>query len=328
VGASAPIFYYEHGANMRDEFLWVEKYRPHKIADCILPDDLKQTFQQFVNDGNIPNLLLTGTAGIGKTTVARAMLDEINADYMIINGSLEGRLIDTLRNEIRNYAGTVSFGGGRKYIILDEADYLNADSLQPGLRSFMEQYSSNCGFILTCNFKNRIIQPLHSRCSTIDFKIQKKNLGGLAVEFMKRAIWILETENIEYDKSAVAEVIKKHIPDWRRVLNEFQRYAARGKIDSGILASVDNVDIKELVKCLKNREFENMRKWVGNNSSADVNTLFRSLYDTAYDVLKQESVPQLILILADYQYKAAFVVDQEINLAACMTQIMIDCEFK
>jgi DNA polymerase III delta prime subunit len=192
----------------------------------------------------------------------------------------------------------------------------------------MEEFSSNCGFILTCNFKNRIIQPLHSRCAVVDFKIQKKNLGTLAVEFMKRAIWILETEKVEYDKGAVAEVIKKHLPDWRRVLNEFQRYAARGNIDTGILASIDNVDIKELVRCLKNREFEYMRKWIGNNSSADVNTLFRSLYDTAYDILKQDSVPQLILILADYQYKAAFVVDQEINLAACMTQIMIDCDFK
>jgi len=312
---------------MREEFLWVEKYRPHKIADCILPDDLKQTFQQFVNDGSIPNLLLAGTAGVGKTTVARAMLDEINADYLIINGSMNGN-IDTLRNEIRNYAGTVSFGGGRKYVILDEADYLNASSTQPALRNFMEEFSSNCGFILTCNFKNRIIQPLHSRCAVVDFKIQKKQLGGLAVEFMKRAIWILEAENVEYDKGAVAEVIKKHLPDWRRVLNEFQRYAARGKIDTGILASVDNTNISELVKCLKNREFENMRKWIGTNSSADVNTLFRSLYDTAYDILDQNSVPQLILILADYQYKAAFVVDQEINLAACMTQIMIDCEFK
>lgn len=312
---------------MREEFLWVEKYRPHKIADCVLPDNLKITFQKFVDDGNIPNLLLSGTAGVGKTTVARAMLDEIDADYIIINGSMNGN-IDTLRNDIRNFAATVSFGGGRKYVILDESDYLNANSTQPALRNFMEEFSSNCGFILTCNFINRIIDPLHSRCSVIEFKIGAKEKATLAKEFLSRACGILDQENVTYDKKVLAEVIMKHFPDWRRVLNELQRYAASGSIDAGILASVDNVEIKELVKYLKAREFENMRKWVGQNASMDVNVLFRRLYDAASAILKPESIPALVLALADYQYKAAFVVDQEINMSACMTQIMMDCEFK
>jgi len=312
---------------MREEFLWVEKYRPHKIADCVLPENLKNTFQKFVDDGNIPNLLLSGSAGVGKTTVARAMLDEINADYIVINGSMNGN-IDTLRNDIRNFAATVSFGGGRKYVILDESDYLNANSTQPALRNFMEEYSSNCGFILTCNFVNRIIDPLHSRCSVIEFKIDAKEKATLAKEFLLRACDILTTEGITYDKKVLAEVIMKHFPDWRRVLNELQRYAASGNIDAGILASVDNVEIKELVKYLKAREFESMRKWVGQNASMDVNVLFRKLYDSSSTILKPETIPALVLALADYQYKAAFVVDQEINLAACMTQIMMDCEFK
>jgi DNA polymerase III delta prime subunit len=311
---------------MREEFLWVEKYRPRKIADCILPEDLKSTFQQFVNDGNIPNLLLCGGAGVGKTTVARAMLEEINADYYVINGSMNGN-IDTLRVDIRNFAATVSFTGGRKYVILDEADYLT-HATQPALRNFMEEFSSNCGFILTCNFVNRIIEPLHSRCSVIEFKIGAKEKATLAKEFLARACAILDQESVGYDKKVLAEVIMKHFPDWRRVLNELQRYSARGTIDSGILASVDNVEIKELLKYLKDREFENMRKWVAQNGSMDVNVLFRKLYDAASTIMKPESIPPLVLALADYQYKAAFVVDQEINMAACMTQIMIDCEFK
>ena len=312
---------------MREEFLWVEKYRPHKIADCVLPDNLKTTFQQFVDDGNIPNLLLSGTSGVGKTTVARAMLDEIDADYIILNGSLSVNK-DALRTDIRNYAATVSFGGGRKYIIMDEADYLDANNVQPQLRNFIEEFSSNCGFIFTCNFINRIIEPLHSRCSVVEFKIGAKEKAGLAKQFMKRANFILNTENVKYESAVVAEVIMKHFPDWRRVLNELQRYGASGAIDSGILASVDNIEIKELIKYLKAREFENMRKWVGQNASMDVNVLFRKLYDAASAILKPESIPALVLALADYQYKAAFVVDQEINMSACMTQIMMDCEFK
>ena len=312
---------------MREEFLWVEKYRPRKIADCILPEDLKSTFQRFVDGGQIPNLLLSGTAGVGKTTVARAMLEEIGADYIVINGSMNGN-IDTLRTDIRNFAATVSFTGGRKYVILDEADYLNANSTQPALRNFMEEFSSNCGFILTCNFVNRIIDPLHSRCSVVEFKIGAKEKAELAKQFLARACGILDTESVPYEKKVLAEVIMKHFPDWRRVLNEFQRYAASGKIDSGILAFVDNVEIKELVKYLKNKEFESMRKWVAQNSSMDVNVLFRKVYDISSTTMKAQSIPELVLILADYQYKAAFVVDQEINIAACMTTIMMQCEFQ
>ena len=312
---------------MREEFLWVEKYRPRKIADCILPEDLKSTFQRFVDGGQIPNLLLSGTAGVGKTTVARAMLEEIGADYIVINGSMNGN-IDTLRTDIRNFAATVSFTGGRKYVILDEADYLNANSTQPALRNFMEEFSSNCGFILTCNFVNRIIDPLHSRCSVVEFKIGAKEKAELAKQFLARACGILDAESVPYEEKVLAEVIMKHFPDWRRVLNEFQRYAASGKIDSGILASVDNVEIKELVKYLKNKEFESMRKWVAQNSSMDVNVLFRKVYDISSTTMKAQSIPELVLILADYQYKAAFVVDQEINIAACMTTIMMQCEFQ
>jgi DNA polymerase III delta prime subunit len=270
---------------------------------------------------------LSGTSGVGKTTVARAMLDEIDADYIILNGSLSVNK-DALRTDIRNYAATVSFGGGRKYIIMDEADYLDANHVQPQLRNFIEEFSSNCGFIFTCNFINRIIEPLHSRCSVVEFKIGAKEKAGLAKQFMKRANFILNTENVKYESAVVAEVIMKHFPDWRRVLNELQRYGASGAIDSGILASVENIEIKELIKYLKAREFENMRKWVGQNASMDVNVLFRKLYDAASVILKPESIPALVLALADYQYKAAFVVDQEINMAACMTQIMMDCEFK
>lgn len=311
---------------MREQFLWVERYRPRKIEDCILPDELKNTFQKFVDDGSIPNLLLSGTAGVGKTTVARAMLEQINADYIVINGSMNGN-IDTLRNDIRNFAATVSFTGGRKYVILDEADYLNANSTQPALRNFMEEYSSNCGFILTCNFANRIIAPLHSRCSVVEFKINGKQKAPLAKQFMDRVNTILDTEGIEYDKKVVAELIMKHFPDWRRVLNELQRYAASGKIDSGILAQMDNLDIRELSKLLKVKDFTSMRKWVATNSSMDANMLFRKLYDVSTETMQSESIPELVLILAEYQYKAAFVVDQEINTAACLTKIMMDCEW-
>lgn len=311
---------------MREQFLWVERYRPRKIEDCILPDELKNTFQKFVDDGSIPNLLLSGTAGVGKTTVARAMLEQINADYIVINGSMNGN-IDTLRNDIRNFAATVSFTGGRKYVILDEADYLNANSTQPALRNFMEEYSSNCGFILTCNFANRIIAPLHSRCSVVEFKINGKQKAPLAKQFMDRVNTILDTEGVEYDKKVVAELIMKHFPDWRRVLNELQRYAASGKIDSGILAQMDNLDVRELSKLLKVKDFTSMRKWVATNSSMDANMLFRKLYDVSTETMQSESIPELVLILAEYQYKAAFVVDQEINTAACLTKIMMDCEW-
>ena len=312
--------------SISEEFLWVEKYRPKTIEDTVLPADLKNTFQQFVDQGNIPNLLLSGSAGVGKTTVARALLEQLGCNYIVIFGSMNGN-IDTLRTEIMSFASTVSFRGGRKYVILDEADYLNANSTQPALRNFIEEFSKNCGFILTCNFKNRIIEPLHSRCSVIDFKIGKKDMPKLASQFMKRAQNILETENIEYDRSVLAEVIQRHFPDWRRVLNELQRYSATGKIDSGILSRLEDESFAALVKTLKNKDFNTMRKWVGENSDTDSSILFRRLYDEAYSLVKANSIPQLVLILSDYQYKAAFAANQEINLAAALTHVMADVEF-
>jgi len=311
---------------MDKDFLWVEKYRPHAIADTILPAELKATFQQFVDQRNIPNLILSGSAGVGKTTVARAMLEELECDYIVINGSMNGN-IDTLRNEILNFASSVSLSGGRKYVILDEADYLNANSTQPALRNFMEEFSRNCGFILTCNFRNRIIEPLHSRCSVIDFKIVKADIPKLAGQFFKRVTGILEKEGIEFDQAVVAEVIKKHFPDWRRVLNELQRYSATGRIDSGILNNMIEVSIKDLVLMMKNKEFSNIRKWVGENSDVDLITVFRGLYDASSTILKAQSVPELILILAKYQYQAAFAADHEINLMACLTELMMELQF-
>ena len=312
---------------MREDFLWVEKFRPHTIADTVLPPNLQATFQQFVDDKNIPNLLLTGRAGVGKTTVARAMLDQLGADYIVINGSMHGN-IDTLRTDILNFASTVSFSGGRKYVILDEADYLNPNSTQPALRNFMEEYSRNCGFILTCNFKNKLIDPLISRCSVIEFAIPKEDKPKLAMRFYKRVIEILKKENVEADPKAVAGVIEKHFPDWRRVLNELQRYSVTGKIDVGILTNLQEDSFKQLVGFLKNKEFSNVRKWVGENSDVDTTTFFRKFYDQASDLMDSPSIAQLVLILAKYQYQSAFVADHEINIAACMTEVMVECTFK
>lgn len=310
-----------------ENFLWVEKYRPKKIADTILPDELKTTFAQFVANDNVPNLILTGGPGVGKTTVARAMLEEIGATYIVINGSMNGN-IDTLRNEIKNFASTVSFGGGRKYVILDEADYLNPQSTQPALRNFMEEFSANCGFILTCNFLNRIIQPLHSRCSVVQFKITSADKPKLAAQFYKRTLGILKEENVEADGKVVAELIKKHFPDWRRVLNELQRYSATGKIDNGILSNMSEESFKKLTDSLKEKDFPAMRKWVVDNLDNDPAVLYRNLFDNASDYLQAQSVPQLVLLLADYQYKSAFVADQEINVVAFLTEVMADCDFK
>ena len=312
---------------MREDFLWVEKYRPHTIADTILPPNLQATFQQFVDDKNIPNLLLTGRAGVGKTTVARAMLDQLGADYIVINGSMHGN-IDTLRTDILNFASTVSFTGGRKYVILDEADYLNPNSTQPALRNFMEEYSRNCGFILTCNFKNKLIDPLISRCSVIEFSIPKEDKPKLPMRFYKRVLEILKKENVEAEPKALAGVIEKHFPDWRRVLNELQRYSATGKIDVGILTNLQEDSFKQLVGFLKNKEFSNVRKWVGENSDVDTTTFFRKFYDQASDLMDSPSIAQLVLILAKYQYQSAFVADHEINIAACMTEVMVECTFK
>lgn len=311
---------------MREEFLWVEKYRPKAIDDCILPQELKDTFSSFVSKGEIPNLILCGTAGVGKTTVARAMLEQIDADYIVINGSMNGN-IDTLRTEIMQFASTVSFSGGRKYVILDEADYLNANSTQPALRNFMEEFSKNCGFILTCNFVNRIIDPLHSRCSVINFNISKNDLPKLAAGFFKRVIGILNNEKVEFDKAVVAELVNKHVPDWRRVINELQRYSHNGKIDAGIFVNLGEESFKTLIGFLKAKNFSEIRKWVAENADSDSSSLFRKLYDSAYIHVKPSSIPELVLILADYQYKAAFVADNEINLVAALTQIMVDVEF-
>jgi DNA polymerase III delta prime subunit len=311
---------------MLEEFLWVEKYRPVTIQDTILPENLKQTFQEFVNQGNIPNLLLSGSAGCGKTTVARAMLEELGCDYIVINGSLNGN-IDTLRNEIMQFASSVSLMGGRKYVILDEADYLNPNSTQPALRNFMEEFSRNCGFILTCNFKNRIIEPLQSRCSVVEFKIKKTDVPALAAQMMKRLCYILDTESVVYDKAVLVELIKKHYPDWRRVINELQRYSVTGKIDSGLLANITESSYKDLVRFLKEKDFTNTRKWVAENIDTDATAIFRTLYDTASQYVSKNSVPNLVLILAKYQYQAAFVSDHEINLTACLTEMMIDLEY-
>ena len=312
---------------MRDDFLWCEVFRPKTVSDTILPSNLKQTFTQFVEQKNIPNLILSGSAGVGKTTIARAMLEELECDYIVINGSMNGN-IDTLRNDIQQFASSVSLQGGRNYVILDEADYLNPNSTQPALRNFMEEYSKNCGFILTCNFKNRIISPLHSRCSVIDFKLTKEDKMDLAAQMFKRACMILTTENVEYDKKVVAEVVRKYFPDNRRILNELQRYSASGKIDSGILSDVQDVSLSKLVKALKDKNYTEVRRWVAENTDADHVEIFHKLYDKCNDFIVPASIPQLVLILADYQYKAAFVADHEINMTACLTEILANCEFK
>ena len=311
---------------MSEHLLWVEKYRPQRVEDCILPEAIKTTFQEYVNRKEIPNLLLSGTAGVGKTTIAKALCEEVGCDYIVINGSDESG-IDVLRNKIKNYASSVSLMGGRKVVIIDEADYLNPNSTQPALRGAIEEFASNCSFIFTCNYKNRIIDPIHSRCAVVDFKVNGQK-AKLATQFFKRVEWILEQEGITYDKEVVAAVITKYFPDGRRILNELQRYSASGTIDKGILSSVVDVQLGELVKSLREKDFSNCRKWVTNNLDNDPTRIFRKIYDTLYEQLKPQSVPQLVLILAKYQYQAAFVADHEINLIACLTEIMVDCEFK
>lgn len=312
---------------MLQDILWVEKYRPSKIDDVILPNELKQSFKKFVDNKEIPNLILTGNSGVGKTTVAKALLEELGCSYLVINGSMD-RNIDTLRSEILNFASSISLRGGRKYIILDEADYLNASSTQPALRNFMEEFSANCGFILTCNFLNRIIQPLHSRCSVIKFNIQKSEKAGLAKEFFLRVKKILTQENVEFDDKVVADLILKYFPDYRRILNELQRYSAVGRIDSGILSMKDHSNIDVLVSSLRDRNFSQMRSWVAENLDRDHVALFRKLFDSLNDILEPNSIPQMILHLSKYQYQASFVADQEINTVAFLTEVMADCQFK
>ena len=310
-----------------ETFLWVEKYRPTTINDCILPDDLKKTFGIFVQDKDIPNMILSGGPGVGKTTVAKAMLDEIGATYMMINGSEESG-IDILRTKIKNFASTVSLEGGRKYLIIDEADYLNPQSTQPALRGFMEEFHKNCGFIFTCNYKNRLIPALQSRCSVVDFIIPNEQKPKLAARFFARVGEILNSENIEFEPKAVAELMNKFFPDWRRVLNELQRYSAAGKIDAGILVNISESNINELMQSLKDKEFTNVRKWIVNNLDNDPVRIFRRIYDSLYDNLDGSTIPHAVVILADYQYKSAFVSDQEINLLACMTELMGQAKFK
>jgi len=309
-----------------EQLLWVEKYRPKKVEDCILPEAIKATFQEYVNRKEIPNLLLSGTAGVGKTTIAKALCEQVGCDYIVINGSDESG-IDVLRNKIKNYASSVSLMGGRKVVIIDEADYLNPNSTQPAMRGAIEEFASNCSFIFTCNFKNRIIDPIHSRCSVVDFKVNGSK-QKMAADFFKRVEWILEQENITYDKKVVAAVITKHFPDNRRVINELQRYSVSGTIDSGILSNIADIQLESLVTSLKEKDFASVRKWVTKNLDNDPVKIYRKLYETLYESLKPQSVPQLVLHLAKYQYQAAFVPDHELNMVACLTEIMVDCEFK
>jgi replication factor C small subunit len=311
----------------KDEFLWTEKYRPHTVGQCILPERLIKSFKKYVKDGQIPNLMLTGTAGTGKTTVAKAMCEETGVNHMVINSSDE-RGIDTLRNKIKNYASTMSLTGGRKVIILDEADYLTPEA-QAGLRAVMEEFSDNCTFIFTCNFKGRLIDALHSRCSVIDFKLTGEEKTNMATRFFRKVELILEAEKVEFERSALAFVVNKYFPDYRRTLNELQRLAGMGPIDAGSVAASDNLrKLADLMKALKEKDFGEMRKWVVTNSDVDPATIYRTIYNELNQYFEPASVPQAVIIIAQYQYWAAFVADQEINLCACLTQIMVDCEFK
>ena len=311
---------------MSTEFLWVEKYRPKKVSDTILPASLKTTFQKIIDGKELPNMLFTGTAGLGKTTVARALCNELGCDYILINGSEEGN-IDTLRTKIKQFASSVSLHGGFKVVILDEADYLNPQSTQPALRGFIEEFSNNCRFILTCNFKNRIIEPLHSRCGVYEFNTSKKSMAELCQSFMARCKTILDNESIEHDDKAIAELILKFAPDWRRVLNELQRYSINGKIDSGIINGLRDKNYDDLFSHLKNKNFKGMRSWVVNNIDTDASAIFRAIYDRMSDKVAPQSIPQLVLLLADYQYKNAFVADHELNVVACLTEVMSDVQF-
>ena len=310
-----------------DKFLWVEKYRPKTIDDCILSDTIKGTLNDLVKEERVPNLMFTGPAGVGKTTVARAICDMTNSDYIIINGSDEGRMIDTLRTKMTQFCSTISLQGGRKVVIIDEADYMNPDSVQPAMRGFIEKFAENCSFIFTCNFKNRIIEPIHSRCAVVDFTLKKDEKPEIASQFLIRCGNILSEENIEHDKRVVIELINKHFPDFRRVINELQRYSTSGTIDSGILANIGEINLNELVVALREKNFPKMRQWVTSNVDNDPASVYRKIYDKLYEVLDKSSIPQAVLIIADYQYKSAFVADQEINLVACLIELMAECEF-
>ena len=308
------------------QFLWVEKYRPSRIEDCILPEQVKEQFQQFISKGEVPNLLLSGSAGTGKTTIARALCNVLGCDYIVINGSDEGRQIDTLRTKIKQFASAVSFEGKTKVVILDEADYMNRDSVQPALRAFIETFSENCRFIFTCNYANRLIEPLHSRTTVIDFKLAPSDRPVLASKFLKRMEYILGTEGVDFSQRVLAELLNKHFPDYRRVINELQRYSVGGKIDEGILSNFQEINAKALVESLREKDWKKMRQWIANNVDTDPQAIFRQIYDILLPEVK--GIPHLVLLIADYQYKAAFVADQEINLTACLTEIMANVEFK
>ena len=311
------------------DFIWVEKYRPQKIEDCILPENIKKTFRDFLNKGEIPNMLLAGPPGVGKTTVAKALCNELGVDFYVINGSDEGRFLDTVRNNAKNFASTVSLSSEAKHkvIIIDEADNTSND-VQLLLRAFIEEFAGNCRFIFTCNYKNKILEPLHSRCAVVDFSIKGKEKQEIAASFFKRINNILDQERIEADKKVLAQLVNKHFPDWRRVLNECQRYSVSGKIDSGILAAFSDVAVNELIKNLKDKNFSEVRKWVNSNMDNDTTVLLRRIYDNLYTSLVPSTIPAAVLVLAKYQYQAAFVADQEINMLACLTEIMVECEFK
>lgn len=310
-----------------DEFLWSERYRPKKVSESILPKALKQTFQKIVDGGEIPNMLFSGTAGLGKTTIARAICNELNLDYILINGSEEGN-IDTLRGKIKQFASTISLNGGYKVVILDEADYLNPQSTQPALRGFIEEFSNNCRFILTCNFKNRIIEPLHSRCGVYEFNTSRKDLADLCGQFLSRIKYIMDKEDVQYNEKIIANLILKHAPDWRRIINELQRQSIGGHIDSLDSDTIIHSDFNILFKSLKEKDFKKMRSWVVNNIDVDTTAIIRGIYDAMTDKVVPGSIPQLVLILADYQYKAAFVADRELNIVAMMTEIMANVEIK
>lgn len=311
------------------KFLWVEQYRPQKIDDCILPANIKKAFKGFVEKGEIPNLLLTGTAGVGKTTIAKAVCDEIGASYIVINGSDEGRFLDTVRNRVRQFATTVSLTSGapHKVVIIDEADNTTAD-VQLSLRTAVEEFHNNCRFIFTCNFQNKIIEPLHSRCTVVDFRIQKEQQQQLQGQFFLRLKQILDDNKVEYQDKVIVKLIQRYYPDWRRLINECQRHAATGKIDTSILVDIADVSVNDLVRSMKNKEFTTVRKWVVENIDNDPNIVIRKIYDCLYENLKGASIPEAVLILAKYQYQIAFVADQEINLLACLTEVMMSCEFK
>ena len=312
---------------MPESLLWVESHRPKTIDDCILSDTIKGTLSDLVKDEKVSNLMFTGPSGVGKTTAARAICDQTNSDYIIINGSDEGRMIDTLRTKLTQFCSTISIRGGRKVVIIDEADYMNPDSVQPAMRNFIEKFAENCSFIFTCNYKNRIIDPIHSRCAVVDFTLNKDEKPTIASQFMNRCEHILNDENVVFDKDVVGALINKHFPDFRRVINELQRYGTSGNIDSGILANIGELNLNQLVSALRDKNFHNMRQWVVSNVDNDPATVYRKIYDKLYEVLEKSSIPQAVLIIADYQYKSAFVADQEVNLVACLVELMAECEF-